>query len=125
MNIGHGLGLDSLGRIYHQKRPLTCGEGARNFIGEIHVPRSINQIETIGFSIFGRVAQGHGVSFDGDPALTLQIHGIKKLGLHIPLRDQPSDLQKPIGQRGFSMVHVRNNTKVSDQVRFHRREKVR
>jgi hypothetical protein len=34
-------------------------------------------------------------------------------------------LQKPIGQRGFPMVHVGNNAKVSDQARVHKKKKAR
>ena len=45
--------------------------------------RRINKIELIGFAISRRVIQGHTLGFDGDTALSLNIHGIKHLGSHL------------------------------------------
>ena len=87
MNIRHGLGLDPLSSIHHKKGPLTCGKGTRNFIGKIHMPRSVDKVQSIGFAVLCGIIEGHGMGFDCDSPFPLEIHRIQQLRLHISLRD--------------------------------------
>ena len=45
IEVGHGLGLDPLCSVNEKKHALAGCKGARNFVGKIHMPRRINQIE--------------------------------------------------------------------------------
>jgi hypothetical protein len=42
-------------------------------------------------AIFGFIRQAHGLAFDGDAALALDIHGVQDLVLEIPVRDDLLD----------------------------------
>ena len=44
---GEGLGLDALGGIDEEEGALAGGEGTEDFIGEIDVPRSIDEVEEV------------------------------------------------------------------------------
>jgi hypothetical protein len=53
------------------------------------------------------------MALDGDTALSLQIHIVKQLGLHIALANGVGKLQQPICQGAFTVVNVRNNAEVA------------
>ena len=53
--VGDALRLDSLGGIDHQKRPLAGRQRARNFVGEIDVPRRVDEIQLVGLAIACRI----------------------------------------------------------------------
>jgi hypothetical protein len=50
---------------------------------------------------------------------TLQIHAIQNLLNHISVRHCTGKLKKSIGEGGFSMIDVRNNTEISYMVSLH------
>ena len=52
------------------------------------------------------------LSFDGDAALTLQIHGIEHLRLHLAIGEAAAQLDEAVGQRRFSVVDVSDNGKI-------------
>ena len=47
VQIGERLGLDALGRIHQQDRALAGRQGARDLVGEVHVPRGIDHVENV------------------------------------------------------------------------------
>ena len=53
MHIGHRLRLHALRGIDDQQRPFAGAQAARHFVGEIHVPGSIDQVQLIGFPVLG------------------------------------------------------------------------
>ncbi len=59
-----------------------------------------------------RVAHTHGARFDGDPLLSLEIHRVEKLGLHLALGDGVRLFQQPIGEGRFAVVDVRDDRKI-------------
>ncbi len=54
------------------------------------------------------------MSLDGDAALALQIHRVEDLLLHFAHGQRPGQLQQAVGQRGFSMVNMRDDRKIAD-----------
>src|SRR5262245_40937945 len=77
VNIRNGLSLDALGGIDNQKSAFAGAQAARNFVGEIDVARSVNQVQLVFLPVFGLVVHGDGMGLDGDTALALQIHRVE------------------------------------------------
>src|SRR5690606_19527222 len=63
--IGHGLGLDALAGIHHQNRTLAGRQGAADLIGEVDVPRGINEVQLVSLTVLRGIVQGHAMSLDG------------------------------------------------------------
>ena len=76
--------------------------------------RGIDKIENIVFAVLGGVIDPHGIGFDGDTALALDIHRIQQLLFHIPVLHGAGGLDQPVGQGGFSMVDVGYDREISD-----------
>jgi hypothetical protein len=55
-----------------------------------------------------------GVAFYGNSALSLQIHVVKQLFLHLSLIHRAGVLQKTVGKSAFPVVNVSNYAKVAD-----------
>ena len=56
------------------------------------MPRRIDQIELVLFTILRGVLHAHGMCFDGDPALALQIHRVEHLLLHLAHHQRSREL---------------------------------
>ena len=52
--------------------------------------------------------------FDRNPTLTLNIHLIQKLVVHLARRNSASEFKQPIGKCGLAVINVRDNTKISN-----------
>ena len=115
IQIADCLGLNTLRGIHEQKGALTGGDGAAHLVGEVHVPRRVNEIEDILFSI-GRMDIPHldGMALDSDTTLALQIHIIQGLILHLAFADGVGVLQQPVGECAFAVVNVGDNAKISN-----------
>ena len=112
VDIGQGLGFDSLGRVHHQNGPFTGCQGTRHLIGKVNVSGGVNQMENIGFPILGLVVELDRIELDGNPTLPLQVHTIQELGLHFPAGYRLRLLQNPISKGRFPMVNMGNNGEV-------------
>ncbi len=75
---------------------------------------SVDQIQDVSLSVFGFVIQPHALRFDRDATLALDVHAVEILGFHLTLGDRASEFQQAIGQRGFAVIDVRDNTEVAD-----------
>ena len=113
------LRFDALRGIHHQQGAFAGGQRAGNLVGKIDVPRCIDQIELVGLSITRPVGQGDRLRLDGDPAFTLQIHRVEHLRLHLAVAQTTTQLNEPISQRGFAVVDVGNDRKITG-MRLHR-----
>ena len=59
------------------------------------------------------------VKLDRDAALLLKIHVVQHLVDHqIPLRDRTGKFQKPVRERGFTVVDVGDDTEVSKLIHW-------
>jgi len=116
VDVGQGLGLDPLGGVDDQDRPLAGGQGARHLVGEVHVTGSVDQVELVGAPVPGRVLHPHRLGLDGDAPLPLQVEGVEELVLHVPEGDRPGHLQQAIGQGRLPVVDVGDDREVADVV---------
>ena len=120
--VGDALRLDALSGVHHQQRALAGGQRTRHLVGEIHVPRRINDIELIGTAIASRIAQRHALRLDGDAALPLQVHRIEHLLGHFPRAQAAAKLNEAVGERGLAVVNVGDNRKIANVIHgFHYR----
>ena len=87
----------------------------------------IQQVKLVGVAILGLVAHGHGVGLDGNPLLTLQVHGIQQLVLLVTLADGVGKFQKSVRQRGLTVVNMGNDGEIAfeSDVRCHARARIR
>ena len=107
--VGDTLRLDTLRDVHHQQRTLAGGQRTRYLVGKIHMPRRVDDVELVGLAVAGRVAQRHALCLDGDAALPLQIHRVEHLLGHFPRAQPAANLDEAIGQRGFTVVDVRDD----------------
>ena len=114
VDIGDGLRLDSLGGIHHQQRPFARAEAARDFVGEIHVARRINQVQLVGFAVARLVKHRDRMRLDGDAALLFQVHGIEQLVFHFARGDGAGAVQQPVRQRRLPMVNMGDDAEIAD-----------
>ena len=75
---------------------------------------SINDIELIFLAVAGKVMKANGVGFNRNSALALQIHRIENLRRHFTFGQSPGSLKQPVSQRGFPMIDVSYNRKITD-----------
>ena len=120
MNVGHGLGLDPLRGIHDEQRAFAGGQAAGDFIGEIDVPRRIEQVEPVVVAVLRLVFHRHRMRLDGDAAFALQIHRIEQLVLLIALGDRAGALEQAVGQRGLAVVDVRDDAEIARAFDGHR-----
>ena len=112
--IGKGLCLHSLRRIHYKDRAVAGCKASGYLIVEIYMPRCVDQVEHIFFPVVRLVDRTDCLSFDRDASLSLQIHIVEDLSLHLTVCKQPRHLNDTVCQCGFSVIYVCNDTKISD-----------
>jgi len=113
MIVGDRLRLDPLRRINHQQRAFARAQAPGNFIREIHVTGSINQVQLVGLAVLGLVKHRDRMRLDGDAALLLQIHGVEQLLGHIARGDGTRHVQQAIRKRRLPMVNVGDDAEIT------------
>ena len=76
--------------------------------------RRIDQIEDILLPVFCLINNTNGLRFDGNTTLTLQIHIVQHLRLHLAAGQQSCHFDDSVCQGRFTMINMCNNTKISD-----------
>ena len=79
----------------------------------------VNEVELVLFTVLCVVDHAHGVGLDGDAALTLQVHRVQDLFLHLPGGERAGQLEQAVGERGFAMIDVGDDGKVADVGTIH------
>ncbi len=110
VEVGDGLCLHALRGIHYQQCSFASGDGTGNFVREVHVSRSINQIQNI-FLTFVHVLHLDGMALDGNPSLFLQIHIIKHLALGYLYRI--GKLKQTVCQGRLAVVNVGYNAEIT------------
>ena len=118
VEIGDGLGLHALGRVHNEQRAFTRRDGAGDLVGEVHMARSIDQIEPV---VLASAAVEHldRVALDGYSLLLLKVHVIEDLVLHVAFAERSGELQQPVGQGALAVVDMRDYAKVAYVLHFH------
>ena len=118
VNVGQRLRLDALGRIDHQQRALARSQRTGDFIGEVHVPRGIYQVDLVLAPIVVK-AHANSLRLDGDAALAFEAHGIEQLSLHVARGDSARNLEHAVGKRRFPMVYMGDDAEIADERGIH------
>ena len=113
MDIGHGLGLDALGGVDNQKSTFAGGQRAGHFVGKVHMPRSVGEVQFVMLSALGSILHGNRVGLDRNASFALEVHRIEELLLGLALLDRSRDLQKAVGESRFTVVDVGDDAKVA------------
>src|SRR5258705_1131184 len=108
--------MDSMRSVDDENRSLEGGQRTRDFVGEVHVTRSVDEIELVVLAVFGRVGHANGVQLDSDPTLTLEVQGVEHLSLHFPLLQHARSLYQPVGEGRFAVVDVRDDAEVANEL---------
>ena len=82
--------------------------------------RRVDEIKLVQLAGDRLEPQGHTLRFDGDAALSLQIHGVENLGLHLARIEATAFLNEPIGQRRLAVVDMSDNGKIADILHLRR-----
>ena len=73
----------------------------------------VDQVELIRVAVGGLVHHAHGVSFDGDAALALEVHCVQNLRLHLARGQATGQFQQAVRKRGFAVVDVRDDREIA------------
>lgn len=83
------------------------------------MPGGVDKIQRVGLSVLVAVQQPRGLLLDGNAPFPFQIHRIQNLGFHVALLHGAGELDQPVRQRGFPMIDVGNDGKITDQFCIH------
>ena len=78
--------------------------------------RGVNQVQDVILAIIGLVFDPNRVCFDGDPTFAFDIHAVQNLVLHVPISNRARMLDKAIRKRGFPMVNMGHDGKITDMI---------
>ena len=121
IDVGERLRLDALRRIDNEQRALARCETPRHLIGEIDVPRRVDEVQLVDFAILAAVVQAHSLRLDRDAALALQIHVVEHLRFHLTLGQGARALDQAIGERRLAMVDMRDDREVANVFVLHQK----
>ena len=112
--VGHGLRFHALRRVHHQERAFAGGQTARYFVGKIDVPGGVNQVQQVGFAVFGFVVQRGGLRLNRDAALFFDVHAVQNLRTHFAVFQAAAELDEAVGEGGFAVVDVGDDGEIAD-----------
>ena len=119
VEVRQGLRLDALRGVDEQDGALAGGQAARHLVGEVDVPGGVDHVQRVGRPV-ELPRHPDGLALDGDAALALDVHPVQVLRPHVPVLDDPGELEHPVGQRRLAVVDVGDDAEVPDQVRWRR-----
>ena len=114
IDVRQRLRLDALARIDDEERSLAGRERARDLVGEVHMPRRVDEIEHILLAVPRLVVEPDRVGFDRDPALALKVHRVEDLVHHLAIGHGPAELDQPVCECGFPVVDMGDDGKIAD-----------
>ena len=110
VEVRNGLRLYALCRVDHQQAALASRNRSAHFVGEVHVTRSVDEVEHIVLSV-QVVVHLDGMAFDGDASFFFEVHVVE----HLPFRhlDGLCAFEQSVGQGTFTVVDVSNDAKIA------------
>ena len=119
VGVGERLRLDALRRVDQQQRALARRERSRDLVGEVDVPRRVDQVQDVDLPVVRLVGQPDRVRLDRDPALALEVHAVEHLRLHLARLERAGHLEEPVGQRRLAVVDVGDDGEIADEALVH------
>ena len=112
--VRHALRLDALPRVDDEQRTVARRERPRYLVGEVDVPRRVDEIDLIVEPVARAILQRDALRLDRDAALALEVHRVEHLILHLARRKPSAQLNEPIGERGLAVIDVRDDGEIAD-----------
>ena len=78
----------------------------------------IDKIQQVDRPILRLVFQRNALGLDGDTSLTLKIHGVEYLSSHFTLGQATTNLDKTIGDGGFTVIDMGDDGEISNMRQF-------
>ena len=119
IHIRQGLRLDTLCCVHHQNCAVARCQCTTDLIVKVHVSGGVDQVKNIFFSILCMVNRPHRLGFDRNAAFPLQLHVVQHLLLHFSAGQKTGLFDNPVCQGRFTVIDMRDDTKVSDIVLFY------
>ncbi|CDC62825.1 putative uncharacterized protein [Clostridium sp. CAG:448] len=116
IGIGKRLCLNPLCRVHNQQCAVARFQRTGDLVVKVHMSGRINQIEDILLPVRCGIIQLYGTRLDRDASLSLQIHIVQKLFLHLPLGHRLGCLHDPVRQRGLSVIDMCNNREIPNML---------
>ena len=116
VTVRHALRLHALAGVDDQQCAFASRERSRHFVGEVDVPRCVDQIDLIVEPVARAVAQRDALRLDRDAALALEVHGIEHLVLHLARGEPSAELDQSIGERRLAVIYVGDDGEVADPI---------
>ncbi|CCY18709.1 1-deoxy-D-xylulose 5-phosphate reductoisomerase [Eubacterium sp. CAG:786] len=113
IGVGKGLRLYSLGSVNDEQSALARHQRTRHLVVEVHVTGGVDEVEDVVLAVVGVIFKTYCARLDGDAALALDVHVIKKLLLHIAEGNGLGLLQDSVGKGGFAVVDVCDDAEVA------------
>ena len=76
----------------------------------------IDQVESIVTPVLSFIDHRHGVAFNRDPSLALQVHRVEKLGFHITHFYGARHLEDTVRQSCLSVIDMGNDAEIASMV---------
>ena len=118
IGVCQSLCFNTLRGINDQQGALTRRQRTGNLVVKVHVTWGIDEVELVIFAVFCFIIYFYCAGFDGNTALTFQLHIIQKLVFHLTKADGGGFLQNSVSQSGFTVVNMSNNRKIADMIQF-------
>jgi hypothetical protein len=78
------------------------------------VPRRVDHVELVHLAVARLVAQRDALCLDRDATLTLEVHRVEHLRLHLTVFETAAKLDEPVGQRRLAMIDVRDDREIAN-----------
>ena len=114
--IGDRLSLNALRGVNHEHRAFARRKASAHFIGEVDVAWGVDKVELVLLTIVGGIGDAHGLAFDGDTTLALDIHGIEQLLFHVALGYRAGKLENAVGKRRLAMVDMGDDAEIANEL---------
>ena len=116
VDVGQRLGLDPLGRVDDEDRPLAGLKAVADLVGEVDVAGRVDEVEPVGQAVVRLVLEADRPGLDRDPLLPLEIHRVEDLAHHLAALDRVGQLEQPVGERRLAVVDVGDDREVAESL---------
>src|SRR5262249_38325554 len=96
-----------------------------DFVVEVDVTGRVDELELVVLAVVRAVTKANGLGLDRDAALALELELVEELADLLAFADGARHVEDAIGERGFSVIDVRDDRKIPDAARIGRHERGR
>ena len=112
IKVGDSLCLNALRCIHHEQGSFAGCDGAGDFVGKVHVARSVDEVEIVSLSLV-LILHPDGVALYRDALFLFQVHIVKYLVFHFPCPQSACKLYKSVCEGAFAVVNVGYDTEIA------------